>query len=84
MEVPRLGGELELQLLAHTTATANARSEPHLWKVTQCLFYQRKSWLLHFALVSTERDSCNPLLFPSSPSNNLFQISQPRRRCALT
>ena len=30
MEVPRLGLELELQLPAYTTATATARSQPHL------------------------------------------------------
>ena len=30
MEVPRLGVESELQLLAYTTATATAGSEPHL------------------------------------------------------
>ena len=30
VEVPRLGVEPELQLLAHTTATANAESELHL------------------------------------------------------
>jgi len=30
MEVPRLGVESELQLLAYTTATAMSESEPHL------------------------------------------------------
>ena len=35
MEVPRLGVELELQLQAYTTATANTGSKPHLWPMLQ-------------------------------------------------
>ena len=35
MEVPRLGVDLKLQLPAYTTATANTRSEPHLWPTSQ-------------------------------------------------
>ena len=56
-----------------TTASVNHTTVP--WKVTQCLFYQRKSWWLHFAPLSAETPSCDPPRFPSSPSNSLFQIS---------
>jgi len=52
-----------------------------MWKVTACLFYQRTSWLLHFAPVSAEMPSCDSLLFPSSPSNSLFQLAN-QKECA--
>ena len=37
METPRLGVELELQLLAYATATSNAGLEPHLRPAPQLM-----------------------------------------------
>ena len=51
---------------------------------TPRLLCHRKPWGLHCAPASAETPSCDPLLFPSSPRNSLFQTSPPGRKCALT
>ena len=43
MEVPRLGGELELQLLAYTTATAT----PDLSQVCDVYHSSQQCWILN-------------------------------------
>ena len=47
-------------------------------------FLSKEALFTPFCSCSVWETHLYPTLFPSSPSNNLFQISQPRRMCTLT
>ena len=47
---------------------------------TPRLLCHRKPWGLRCAPASAETPSCDPLLFPSSPRNSLFQTSPPGKK----